>query len=200
MNKRKRFSVGAVATAAALLGGMLIGPTAEAKKSKVFRSTQVVNQAVPNKIPQGYDGVLLSGINVPKKFKGKTTGVLKVSFQTSGSTTNAADDLVFELVAPNGRTIDLVGGLPGTSIGPLTLTPNTSTQICAANPGEFCRDPDAALYPPYFGTARQPGLALYTGVFMQGRWTLVVSDTGGPNTTSTLNQWGLTITPQKPIE
>jgi hypothetical protein len=199
MNSQKRFPAVAAIAAVALLGGMQLAATAEAK-TKVFRSTKAVNLPVPNKIPQGYDGVLLSAINVPKKFKGKTTSVLKVSFQTSGSSANAADDLDFELVAPNGRTIDLVGGLPGTSIGPLTLSPNTSTQICAAEEGEFCRDPDAALYPPFFGTARQPSLALYTGVFMQGRWTLVVSDTGGPNTTSTLNQWGLTITPEKPVK
>jgi hypothetical protein len=191
---------GVIVACSALLGGAVFGGVAEAKKTKPFNGTRTVNLLVPNKVQGGFDGVLRSSINVPKKkFKGKTARDVKVMFQTSGGGPDSADDLDFELTAPGGRTVDLVGGLPGQSIGPLTLSPNTSVRICPSVPPPFCTDPEASLYPPFFGTARDNGLAQFTGVNMPGNWTLSVFDRAGPVSASILNQWGLSVVPQKPV-
>jgi len=199
MNISKRFSAVAAIACVALLGATLFSGVAEAKKTKPFNGTKGVGAPIPNKVTNGFDGVLRSPITVPKKFKGKTAADVKVTLQTTGSAANAANDLDFELTAPGGRTVDLVSALPGQSIGPLTLSPNSSVRICPKTPPAFCAAPDSSLYSPFFGTARDIGLAQYTGVKMQGNWTLTVFDTSGPATTSVLNLWKLSIVPQKPV-
>lgn len=200
MKSSKRRGTFVVVGCIALLGGAIFGGVAEAKKSKTFNGSKTVNTFVPNKVQNGYDGILRSTINVPKKkFKGKTARDVKVTLQTTGSGANAADDLEFDLTAPGGRTIGLVQGLEGQSIGPLTLSPNSPVRICNSTPPPFCSDPTASLYAPFFGIARDTDLALFTGVGMPGNWTLTVFDTGGQMTTSLLNQWKLSIVPQKPI-
>jgi hypothetical protein len=199
MKTTKRISLVAALACVALLGAALFSGVAQAKKLKPFNGAKTVNAPIPNKVVNGFDGVLRSIIPVPKKFKGKTVSDVKVTFQTTGSAANAANDLDFVLTSPGGRTIDLVAGLPGQSIGPLTLSPNSSVRICGAVPPNFCATPQNSLYAPFFGTARDIGLSDLTGVNMKGNWTLTVFDQSGPATTSVLNQWKLNIVPQKPI-
>jgi hypothetical protein len=201
MNASRRLSVGACVAVMALLGGVLLGGTADAakKKSKVFISTKTVNQPVPNATPGGLDGVLRSTITVPKKYKGKTADVVKVTgFQTTGSGPGAADDLEAFISSPQGRTVELFENVGDMSIGPLTLTPNSAVRLCD-DPAPPCADVLRSLNRPFAGTAGDEALAHFTGVKMKGTWTLTVEDDGGPPTTSILNQWGLVINPQKPI-
>lgn len=199
MKTTKRFSLVAAIACVALLGAALFSGVAQAKKLKPFNATKTVNGPIPNKVTNGFDGVLRSIIAVPKKFNGKTAADVKVTFQTTGSAVNAANDLEFVLTAPGGRTIDLVSGLPGQSIGPLTLSPNSSVRTCPVVSPNFCAAPDSSLYAPFFGTARDIGLSNLTGVNVRGNWTLTVFDRSGPMTTSILNLWKLNIVPQKPI-
>jgi hypothetical protein len=198
----KRLSVGVIVAVLALLGGALLGGTADAakKKSKVFKSTKTVNQGIPNFTPGGLDGVLRSTITVPKKsFKGKTADVVQVTgLQTTGSGPGAAADIEAFLSSPQGRTIELFENIGDVSIGPLTLTPNSPVKLCDT-PTPPCADVLKTLNRPFAGTAGDEALAHFTGVKMTGTWTLTVEDDGGPATTSILNQWGLSIKPQKPV-
>jgi hypothetical protein len=186
--------------AVGLLASAAIPATAAAKNSRSFSGTERVGTLIPNAVTGGFDGVLRSEIDVPKRYKGKTVSLVKVTLRTIGGGPDSADDLSFELSAPNGRSVPLIGGLTGQSIGPLTLTPNTSTVICNATPPPFCDNPNASLYAPFVGTARATALALFTGVGMRGDWTLTVFDETGPVSTSILDFWKLTLSAQKPID
>ena len=68
-------------------------------------------------------------------------------------------------------------------------------------------DPDATLLRPFAGTANLIGmrngdlgpLSIFNGVAMRGTWTFRAWDTNGGNT-STLNNWGLQITAERPVK
>jgi hypothetical protein len=185
--------------------------TAEAKKKaktpSVFQQTVPVNGAVPNAPATGHSTPLNSTITVGKKFKGKVVGDLNVTgITTTGSGPDAADELSFRLIAPNGRSVRLINsGLSGQSIGPLTLDDDTTVEICNdATPP--CNYPPATLNRPfagtanlqYLGTAGTGPLSKLNGLAMRGTWTLQVWDDEDP-TTSTLNGWGLLITAARPV-
>jgi hypothetical protein len=192
--------------ALALLGGALLGGTADAKqKSKKGRGAANLSKNVELGIPDAVtDGILIthgrlqSTITVGKKFRGKSVGDLKVTYQTTGANPNSAEGLNFRLTAPNSRMIDVrPGGFGGQSIGPLTVTANSPVTVCQFPPP--CADPASTLNRPYAGTAGNPKLALFEGVPMRGNWKLSVLDLV-PGETSILNSWKLSITPAKPVE
>jgi subtilisin-like proprotein convertase family protein len=199
--------------------GMTLGSSAQAKKKhkkspSVFQAQLSPNAAIPDGPASGPATPLKSTITVGKKFKGKVVGDLNVTgIQTTGSVSNAARDLRMKLIAPNGRTIYLIGrNLGDVSIGPLTIDADSRVAICDSNTGTSCSggtfsgDPSATLIRPFAGTANSQGLGAMSsggvrsmnGVPMKGTWTFEVFDQA-PGKTSTLNSWGLQITAAKPI-
>jgi hypothetical protein len=198
MNASKKLSVGVIVACTALLGGAIFGGVADAKSKKIktFNATKAVNLPIPDRVASQKSVALNSVINVPKKkYKGKTVGFssLSVTYQLLGSSTGAADDINVRLISPGGRTIDLLNP-GGTSVGPLTLSPDSATGFCPNTGPCDNADPFDTLPPPYIGTARDTGLAFYGGVPMKGNWTLQAYDQSVGKTT-TLVQWQLHIKP-----
>ena len=216
MSTRRKLSlIGVLTLALCTALGMTLGGAAEAKKKSkktktvVFQQSIAPNAAIPDDSASGPSTPLKSSITVGgKKFNGKVVGDLNVlGIQTTGSAANAARDLRMKLIAPNGRTIYLIGGPRGdVSIGPLTIDADARASICdsAAPP---CEDPAQTLNRPFAGTANSQGLGgmgsggvrAMNGVPMKGTWTFEVFDQTGIGRTSTLNGWGLQITSAKPI-
>ena len=213
-------ALGVLALAICLAAGMTLGASAVAKKKKkspsVFRSQVNPNAAIPDGPgTPGPSVPLKSTITVGKKFKGKTVGDLNVTgIQTTGSGTNAARDLRMKLIAPNGRTIYLIGrDLGDVSIGPLTIDADSRVSICDSNTGTSCSggsftgDPANTLLRPFAGTANSQGLGAMSsggvrsmeGVPMKGPWTFEAFDQSNGKT-SVLNSWGLQITAAKPVK
>jgi subtilisin-like proprotein convertase family protein len=202
----------------AIVAAGALAPAALAKKkstkAKTFNASVTVNKPIPDAVNNTTVSTpLTSTITVPKKkYKGKVVGDVNVTgLQTTGSGTGAANDLEASLVAPNGRTIDLFAFIGDVSIGPMTID-DSGTGICYQPPTNICLDGTRTLGPPFAGTANtiwnfaggfptDGPLATFDGIPMKGTWTLIVSDQssgGGSNGTSTLNKWGLQITPAKP--
>jgi hypothetical protein len=213
--RRLRLLAAAVLALALCAGLALAATDAGAKKkkgAKVFQATQAVNQAIPDRPANNLTSIAVrSTITVGKKFKGKLVGDLNVTgITTLGNVAGAANDLNFKLTAPNGRSVNLFGGIGGANginIGPLTLDDDTRVSLCfSANPP--CSDPFATLNPPYVGTANLKftasggtgPLSAFDGVGMRGTWTMSVYDFAAapPITTSIWSSWGLKITPQAP--
>jgi subtilisin-like proprotein convertase family protein len=213
--------IGVLALAICTALGMTLGGSAEAKKKSkksktvVFRQSLSPNAAIPDSPPTGPSVPLKSTLTVSgKKFKGKVVGDLNVTgIQTTGSGPNAARDIRMKLIAPNGRTIYLIGrSLGDVSIGPLTIDADSPVAICDSNTGASCPggtpsgDPSATLIRPFAGTANSQGLGgqnsggvrAMNGVPMKGTWTFEVFD-NAVGKTSVLNTWGLQITSAKPI-
>ena len=150
---------------------------------------------------------LRSSITVPKKFKGKVVGDVNVTgIQITGSAPGAVTPLIARLTSPSGRTIVLWRGKGSQSIGPWTLDDDTKTEICDATPPPPCTNSNQTLNRPFAGTSNlinndAPSwlpLASFDGTVMAGTWTLTIADLAN-TLTNTLNQWGLQITPAKPV-
>jgi subtilisin-like proprotein convertase family protein len=201
----------AVCTALALV----MGGSAEAKKKTkkvktvVFQQSLSPNAAIPDNPATGPSTPLKSSITVTgKKFKGKVVGDLNVTgIKTTGSGPNAARNLRMKLIAPNHRTVYLIGRSIGNdSIGPLTIDNDSRVSICdSATP--TCPDPAQTLLRPFAGTANSlmlggmgsGGVTAMNGVPMKGTWTFEVWDQSTVGQTSVLNGWGLQITSAKPV-
>jgi hypothetical protein len=144
-------------------------------------------------------------ITIPKKFKGLSVGDLDVTgLRTTGAEADAANDLSFKLQSPSGTTVRILFQRGDQSIGPLTLNDDTATSLC--DDTTFCSEAYQDLLQPFAGTAnllfnRAAGtgpLSSFDGEPMNGRWTLSVVDTDGIQT-STLDSWGVRVTPAKPV-
>jgi proprotein convertase P-domain-containing protein len=195
-----------VLIAAGVLALALTAAPAVAKKKK--NKAAVVSAAVGAPIPESSTGPFTVGgtplrtsLVVGKKFKGKHVRNVAVTFKTTGSAPDAGGDLSFLLSAPDGTTVFLAGQLFTQSIGPLTLVPNSPVTTCSVP--TFLPPPPPTCGPetlaaPFAGTAGAAPLRWFDGLSMRGTWTLRVSDTNNaPNTSSTLDSWGLRITPAK---
>ncbi len=207
---------GLVAASLLLAAGLATGAggAAAAKKKpaklKPFAKTLVVNAAIPEDPGAAASTALTSLITVPKKYKGKVVDDVNVTgIQTTGSGAGAAADLSGSLTAPNGRTVLLFRGQGGQSLGPWTLDDDTSVSICNQNLPVLCQNPNQSLNRPFAGTSNLayndnpalPPLQAFDGVAMKGVWKLSIVDTDpGGAVTSTLNQWGLRVTPAKPVK
>jgi len=196
--------------------GLLSGGVADAAKKKKKKKaggtvsvTKSVNQAIPDQLgvaPFTW-GKVTSTIDISgKKFKGKVVGDVNLMVQTTGDVADAANDLVFRLTAPNGRTIVPIAAIGDQSIGPFTMDDDTPVLICDSITPP-CPDPDRTLNQPFAGTAQPTGPEFATGpifaglngVPMRGSWTLKVFDEDAGQT-STFNQWALTVTSAKPVK
>lgn len=199
---------------AAALTPATAGAAKKKPKANMFAATKSVGAPVPEgPAPAALPAApLKSTIVVPKKFKGKAIGDLDVTgITTTGSGAGAAGQLVANLTAPNGRTVELFRTVGDQSIGPWTLNDETPTSICNATAGTACGNPDQSLGRPFAGTTNllyniggqfpsSAPLSIFDGIAMRGTWTLTVADlapTGG--LTSTLGSWGLKIRAAKPV-
>jgi hypothetical protein len=211
---RRRLAIaGILALALCTAFAMTFGATADAKKKKkktpsVFAASVTPNLAIPDDSATGPSAQVTSTITVGKKFKGKTVGDLNVTgITTTGSATNAADDVGLRLIAPNGAHVMLINptGIGDVSIGPLTLDDDTPVSVCDATVPP-CPDPDQTLNRPFAGTANLLGLgsggtgplSAFNGAPMRGAWTMVAWDEDEIGKTNVLNSWGLQITAAKP--
>lgn len=214
--KRSRVMLAGVLTLMICLTvGLMSGGAADAKKKKKKKKkvasppvTLTVNKSVNATVPDallaapGTYGKLstpleVTGTNITKK----VVGNVDVTFQTTGDIADAADDLDFQLIAPNGRRVFLGpdnGVLGGQSIGPLTLTANSAAGVCNAVVPP-CADPDQSLNRPFAGTAGQTDLALFDGIKMGGTWTFVARDKVNTKT-SILNSVNLVVASAKPVK
>ncbi len=205
------------ALAGALALSMLLaaaGPAEAAKKKaklKPFSQTLAVNAAVPDAVAATQSVPLTSTITVPKKYKGKVVGDVNVTgIQTTGSAAGAASQLSGYLIAPGGRTFQLFLGVGDQNLGPWTIDDDTPVGICNVAVGTPCPNPEQSLGRPFAGTSNSNynsagsfpmngRLTIFDGVSMRGAWKLLLSD-NAPAATSVLNQWGLRITPAKPVK
>lgn len=195
---------------------MLLAPGAAAKKksggTKPFSKSILVGQAVPDATGATVRSVpLRSTITVPKKYKGKYVGDVNVTgLQTTGSGAGAANDLIGYLISPGKRTFQLFYQVGNDSLGPWTIDDDTPVSICPSLTP--CTNPLQSLGFPFAGTSNanfnwigtfpvNGQLAMFDGVPMNGAWTLLLTDatTGAGNGTSTLDGWGLKITPAKRV-
>jgi subtilisin-like proprotein convertase family protein len=189
-------------------------PITKPKKKKkgkkprgVFNGSANPNAAVPEDAAAGPSTAISSTINVGKAFKGRVVGDLDLTGLRVTGPDNAADDLVFKLRAPNGRTVQVLSNKGDTGIGPLTLNDETRTSICDES-APTCVDPDQSLVQPFAGTANVLGagvggvgpLSSFDGVPMRGNWTLTAVDEGEAAGANTLNSWGLRIAAAKPVK
>jgi subtilisin-like proprotein convertase family protein len=215
MSGRRLALLGVLTLALCTAIGMTLGGSAEAKKKQkkvktvVFSQSLSPNLAVPDDAASGPSTPVTSAITVAgKKFKKKVVGDVDVTgIQTTGTGALAARNLRMKLIAPNGRTVSLIGrNIGATSIGPLTIDAEAPVGICdSATP--TCEDPTLTLVRPFAGTANSQGLGgmgtggvrALNGVAMSGTWTLEIYDVGNIGQTSVLNSWGLKITSAKPI-
>jgi hypothetical protein len=222
-----------VALVASLTVGLLSGAAADAKKKKKKGGNSVtVSNTTPTVIPPTPvdPGAKTTTVSIPlavgKKAKGKVVSPDSVSVTYSFTGTPADNggsgdpgslfDTDLDLVAPNGRLVDL--DPPGfndpltSATGPTTETPNSRFFPCFVDAfpipqPDVCdpnnhQDPDATLVPPaYVGTMRNIDLAFFNGVPARGTWTALVhnfADDLGPSTLTSLSvQIGLVKAPTK---
>jgi subtilisin-like proprotein convertase family protein len=207
--RRGRIAVAAgVALALVLTIGLTVNADAKKKsKSKTFEESVVVNASVPDEVAAGRSTPITSTITIPKKFKKKVVGDVNVTgIQTTGNLPSAANDLIFTLSAPSGRTVQIINTIGDQNLGPLTLDDDTPISICDT-PAPPCSDPAQALNRPFAGTSnlREVGtqgsgpLSTFDGLKMRGTWTLTVWDEVSIGQTSVFNAWGLRVKPAKPV-
>jgi hypothetical protein len=212
--RRRATVVGVLALALCTALAMTFGATADAKKKKkktpsVFAASVTPNAAIPDDPANGPSTPITSTITVGKKFKGKTVGDVNVTgIQTTGSATDAADDVGLRLTAPDGTSVLLINptGIGDVSIGPLTLDDDTPVAICdfVTPPCDF---PDQTLNRPFAGTANllflgsggSGPLSAFNGSPMRGTWTMTAWDEGDIGKTNVLNSWGVQITAARPV-
>jgi hypothetical protein len=205
MRIKTRFSAVALVACLALLGGALLAGSADAKKKKKKPSVATLsatpNAAIPDRAAGASAplGLLSQSLTVGKKFKGKTVGDIALTYQTTGSAADAANDLGFYLTAPNGRSYEIDYFYAGQSIGPITLAENSTVRACPQFDFPDCTGPFESLKPPYAGTAQGFDLPKFNGSPIMGTWTLTVLDFTNTKT-STLNLWKLVLTAQKPVK
>jgi hypothetical protein len=216
VSRRQRIALIAVlALASCLVTAIFLGGVAAAKSKKkkatatVFQATASPNAAIPDDVA-GASIPVNSTLTAGKKFKGKVVGDVNVTgIQTTGSAAGAANDLAFRLIAPNGRTVLLVGenrSIGDVSIGPLTLDDDTSVSICDVTTPPCVYGPQT-LNRPFAGTANllflgsagTGPLSHFDGVPIKGTWTFQIWDFASIGATSVLNQWGLKITAARPV-
>jgi hypothetical protein len=202
--KRSRLMLlGVLTVVLSVTVGFVSGSAAEAKKKKK-KSANVANvvNTTPRTIPDRAAGPgttwgrLDTSFNVGKKFNGKKVGELALTFQTTGDSATASNDLEVAITAPNGYRLpgdwwdNSISGVQ--SVGPLTITTNSPFLTCnTATPP--CADPFEVVNRPYAGTVGEPVFSWLRGLPMRGTWTVTVTDdTNGK--VSTLNQVGLKIT------
>jgi len=209
-SRRSRLALlGVLALAISVTVGLVSGSVADAKKKGKGKSTgSVTIVAPPTVVPPSTPpppltpdtvtnrSVVSVPLNVGKKAKGKVVSLdsVAISFQITGSprananapgdTPAAASEIGISLIAPNGRT---VGGLNpargdenATTIGPVTVTPDSPFGVCSTHEtgtnGDttICdvNDPNDVVRPPsYTGTVGDSALALLGGVPARGMWT-----------------------------
>ena len=178
------------------------------KQKSSFSQAKTVTLAIADDAAAGASTEVTSTITVGKAFKGRTVGDVNLTgLRTTGVGADAADDLIITLVGPTGRAVQLTdGSLIGQSIGGLTLDDDTRTSTCD-DITPPCEDPVHTLNSPFAGTANLRELSTegtgplnaFDGTRMKGAWTLHVVDVATAGETSTLNAWGLKITPAKPV-
>jgi hypothetical protein len=202
-SKRSRLArVGVLALALSVTVGLATGSVAEAKKKKGAKSV-TVSRTVPTGIPAAAagagapNGVALIPLAVGgKKVKGKVVGwdTLTITTNWTSTTAGALNSINAELIAPNGRTVNLVAppfdtGAGYLAAGPVTETPNSKVGFCSqmgAPPPPPCSNVDNTLGRPYAGTVGNTFLAWFGGVPVTGTWTLEVQNSSA-TTTATLN-------------
>ena len=171
----------------ALLGALVIGGTADAKKKKKKSATVTATRAFPTVAPQHATGTPRVLVSIPltigKKAKGKIVDseAPKITYTATGSP-GPLENLELRLTAPNGRTVGLANpadGVDDTVVGPFTLSANSPFGVCQVTaadppPPPPCVDPENVLLAPYAGEAGDPGLAWFSGIGAKGTWTLKI--------------------------
>ena len=203
-SKRSRLAlVGILALALSVTVGLVSGSVADAKKKKKGAKSVTVSKTIPTAIPAAGagpgapNGVALVPLAVGgKKVKGKVVGWDTLTITTSWTSTvsGALNSINAELIAPNGRTVNLFAppldtGAGYLAAGPVTETPNSKIGFCnqvGAPPPPPCSNVDNTLARPYAGTIGNNNLALFGGVPVTGTWTLEIQNTSAA-TTATLN-------------
>jgi hypothetical protein len=180
----KRLSVAAIIACLALLGALVVGSTADAKKKKKQSSTVTATRTAPALAPQHAMGSPRTLVPIPltigKKAKGKIvdSGSPELTYTITGAA-GELSGLEMRLTAPNGRTIGIYNPADDddTVVGPLTITANSPIDVCnviAADPPPPppCLDPEETLLAPYAGTVGDAFLASFNGIGAKGMWTL----------------------------
>jgi hypothetical protein len=199
MNASKKLSVGVIVACTALLGGAIFGGVADAKKKKNSNVANVTAAARPivqstGAGPAHRYGVTPVTFNIPKKFKGRTVAADSVILTYSlAGPAGSLDDYSLFLSNPKGRTVELTspGEGPSTTVGPLTITPNSPFLACDTPP---CENPFRTVSGPAFvGTIGDNSLAFFTGTGMKGKWVLNIIDTDTNNGADSLTSAKLTV-------
>jgi hypothetical protein len=165
----------------------------------------------PGCTTQGSNSLVLVPLRVGKQAKGKTVDFNSVSITysltgtaRSGMIPASAAFVNLALTAPNGRTVGILnpgfGDANATSIGPVTVTPNSPNMPCplvdSTDPVSVCgvnSDPDQTVGPPsYTGTIGNAALADFGGIRAAGTWT-VRARNSGTNAAATLSNVSLEI-------
>ena len=200
-SKRTRLALtGVLALVLSVTVGLASGSVADAKKKKKSANVVTVSnntpRAIPDKAagPDTLDGRLDTNLTVGKKFKGKSVGTLELTFQTTGDSPNASNDVEFDIIAPNGYRLPwnwTDNNFTGSqNIGPVTITPNSPLRTCSAT---FCENPFQQVHAPYVGTVGDNTFQWFRGLPMKGTWKVVfLDDTSGKN--NVLNSVRLKIT------
>lgn len=204
--KRKRSRValvGVLALALSVTVGLATGSVAEAKKKKKSPTVANVSNTTPRAIPDrpadvnSTYGRLDTVLTVGKKFKGKSVGVLELTFQTTGDAPSAADDLRIDITAPNGYRLPgdwWDNSIGGQNIGLLTITPNSPARTCDSPSPPCAQDPFQTLNRPFAGTVGDNTFQWFRGLPMRGNWTVTALDRTH-NDNSVLNSVALRIFP-----
>lgn len=200
----KARATGLAALVAAVAAAACLAPAAQAQKKAKGPKRAVVtkgNIPIPDSMAAGLANRVDIPMNIGKRFKGRSAGVVTLTHQTTGSAAEAANHLSVRLTSPSGRSVFVPSPeAPGlVSVGPLTLSPDSARGTCSTLPASACADSNNNLAPPYAGTIGDPTLALYYGTRMRGRWFVTMYDdtVGG---TSVLTRVRLSVTPARPIE
>jgi hypothetical protein len=232
-NRSRLALMTAVALVSCLTAGLLSGAAADAKKKKKKGANSVtVSSTTPTVIPptpadpSAKTSVVSIPLVVGKKAKGKVVSPdsVAVTYSLTGTPADAGGsgnpgslwETDLDLVAPNGRTVDLdPPGFndPNTSAtGPTTETPDSPFFPCSVDgfpipQPDVCdptvhQNPNATLVPPaYAGTKGNNDLALFSGVPAKGTWTVLgtnfVEDLGPSTLTSISIRIGLVKAPAK---
>jgi hypothetical protein len=172
-----------------LLGALVIGGTADAKKKKKKKNATVtVTRTAPALIPArlvgGQRTLTAIPLKIGKKAKGKIVEAAgpKLTVAITGTTGEVnGDDIDIRLTAPNGRTVGVFNpsDADDAAFGPTTFTANSPVGVCNViiadpPPPPPCNDPENTLLAPYVGEVGDASLALFNGIGAKGTWTLKV--------------------------